>query len=130
MNVVLVGVSKSPGNEVRTYGKPVGFFDINIGSYKLYLSMYQDKNANNEGDFFDGFLANYSVLDDIKEDFGSLNDPAMQQIVHIKEHPAALSKRSNVSALYKSRYFFNKDPANGLIKTKKDFKLKSHVQIF
>ena len=77
MDVKLIGVSFSGGN-VRTYGKPVGFFDINIDKYKIYMSLYHDKNANDEGAFFDGMPADVSVPDDPAIDFGDLRDPSLR----------------------------------------------------
>src|SRR5690606_11244939 len=39
-----------------TYGKPVGFFPVRLeGKYDLYLASFSTKNANNQGDYFDGF---------------------------------------------------------------------------
>lgn len=38
----------------KTYGKPVGFFGINIDQYSLYLSSFLIKNANGWSDYFTG----------------------------------------------------------------------------
>lgn len=77
MDVKLIGVSFS-GGHVSTYGKPVGFFDININKYKIYMSLYHDKNANDEGAFFDGIPADISVIDNPAVDFGDLRDPSLR----------------------------------------------------
>lgn len=124
MNVVLVGVSRNPIENVKTYGKPVGFFDINISSYKLYLSMFQDKNANGEGDFFEGMPANYSVLDDATSDFGSLEDPAIQQILNYGQHKATLSVKTNAPTIPLTKYFLNRTALNGIIKSTGKLKFK------
>nr|WP_315423818.1 S41 family peptidase [uncultured Pedobacter sp.] len=38
----------------KTYGKPVGFFGINIDQYSVYLSSFLIKNANGWFDYFTG----------------------------------------------------------------------------
>ena len=38
----------------KTYGKPVGFFGINIDQYSIYLSSFLIKNANGWSDYFTG----------------------------------------------------------------------------
>lgn len=38
----------------KTYGKPVGFFGINIDQYSIYLSSFLIKNANGWSDYFSG----------------------------------------------------------------------------
>ena len=61
LNVKLVGTT--------TYGKPVGFFPVRLeGIYDLYLASFSTKNANDEGDYYDGFtpgnqIAGTNMLD-------------------------------------------------------------------
>jgi carboxyl-terminal processing protease len=57
----------------RSYGKPVGFFPINIDVYDVYYSMFQSRNSAGEGDYFQGFAPDASTADDVTHDFG---DPA------------------------------------------------------
>ncbi|WP_157752718.1 S41 family peptidase [Chitinophaga sp. MD30] len=81
MPVTLIGVSSAGNTPVRTYGKPVGFFDIRIDHYKVYMSMFQDKNANNEGDYFDGMPTDISRPDDARYNFGDTRDPALRAAI-------------------------------------------------
>ncbi|ASZ12436.1 hypothetical protein KTO58_12445 [Chitinophaga pendula] len=81
LDVKLIGVSLQ-GSTVKTYGKPIGFFDIYINRYKLYLSLYQTKNAREEGDYFSGMPADISLQDDPRYDFGDIRDPAIYYILH------------------------------------------------
>jgi carboxyl-terminal processing protease len=97
MDVRLIGVSYE-GGAVKTYGKPVGFFDISINKYKLYLSLYQDKNAKDEGDFFNGMPADISVSDDPRYDFGDVRDPALHSILNI-EAPAQYPRAAAVEQI-------------------------------
>ncbi|PYF77292.1 S41 family peptidase [Pedobacter nutrimenti] len=57
----------------RTYGKPVGFFGINIDKYILYLSNFEIRNALGQGGYYSGFVPDAVVADDVSKNFG---DPA------------------------------------------------------
>lgn len=72
MNVQLIGT--------KSYGKPVGFFDIKINKYELYISEFVTKNSAGQGDYFDGMLpgsVNYPGImdyDDVTKDFGDATE--------------------------------------------------------
>ena len=58
----------------KTYGKPVGFFGINIDQYSVYLSSFLIKNAQGWFSYFDGMepdlnivMPNNPILGDIDE---------------------------------------------------------------
>lgn len=72
-NVKLVGS--------RTYGKPVGFFGINISHYTLYLSNFLIKNALNEGEYYSGFLPDRVVADDVGHDFGDPEEQCLKGVL-------------------------------------------------
>ena len=69
-NIKLVGT--------RTYGKPVGFFPIRIDKYDVYFSMFQTKNSAGQGDYFDGFVPDKMVGDDLTRDFGDLQEKCLK----------------------------------------------------
>jgi hypothetical protein len=46
----------------RTYGKPIGFFGINIDQYALYLSSFLIKNAQGWSDYFNGMEPDLNVI--------------------------------------------------------------------
>lgn len=54
----------------KTYGKPVGFFGINIGKYTVYMSQFTSVNSQGEGNYFNGISADISGADDVMHDFG------------------------------------------------------------
>lgn len=54
----------------RSYGKPVGFFPINIDVYDVYYSMFQSRNSAGEGDYFQGLDPDAETPDDVTHDFG------------------------------------------------------------
>ncbi|MBZ4189365.1 S41 family peptidase [Niabella beijingensis] len=130
VNVKLVGVTNGSDSPVRTYGKPVGFFDITLNDYKLYLAMYQDKNANGDGDFFDGLIADFSTRDTPEYDFGSVEDPAIQWIVGYSGNFQAKSSRTiqSTSPAYSKletlQYLFNRQEIGVMIKDVQELKLK------
>jgi len=72
-NVKLVGS--------RTYGKPVGFFGININRYTVYFSNFLIKNAVNEGEYYTGFLPDRVVADDVGHDFGDPEEQCLKGVL-------------------------------------------------
>jgi carboxyl-terminal processing protease len=81
MNVQFVG-------EI-SYGKPVGFFDININQYTMYTPEFYTQNSANQGGYYQGFTpgtADYpgvQDIDDMTKDFG---DPTEGLLAHILNH--------------------------------------------
>ncbi|MBT2559661.1 carboxyl-terminal protease [Pedobacter sp. ISL-68] len=53
-NVKLIGET--------TYGKPVGFFGVNIDQYSVYLSSFLIKNAQGWSDYFNGMEPDLNVV--------------------------------------------------------------------
>jgi carboxyl-terminal processing protease len=68
-----------------TYGKPVGFFDIDINKYQLYIPEFYVQNSANQGGYYSGFApgsASYPGkldYDDVTKDFG---DPTEGLLAH------------------------------------------------
>ena len=116
-SVFLVGAwyAESPetdnnGNtEIRTYGKPVGFFDLRVGDYTVYMSMFQSLNAAGEGDYYDGMLTDALGYDDVLADFGKSEDPfeslnrILQSLDDTYKIPGASSRVSLKSSFKASR---------------------------
>ena len=69
----------------KTYGKPVGFFDIKINKYELFVTEFVTKNSAGQGDYFDGMqpgtaaYPGYDDYDDVTKEFG---DPAEGLLAH------------------------------------------------
>ncbi|WP_346239016.1 S41 family peptidase [Niabella insulamsoli] len=59
-----------------TYGKPIGFFEIRLGKYSIYMSNFESKNKNNEGGYYDGMATHTTANDDIKYDLGNPSEAA------------------------------------------------------
>ncbi len=61
----------------KTYGKPVGFFPITIGGFEIYYSMFETRNAADEGGYYGGIAPDYEEYDDPRYDFGDLREAAL-----------------------------------------------------
>jgi len=76
-NVQLIGTT--------SYGKPVGFFDIDINKYEMYIPEFATMNSANQGGYYTGMTpgsATYPGIqdyDDVTKDFG---DPTEGLLAH------------------------------------------------
>ncbi|QKJ29085.1 hypothetical protein HQ865_04725 [Mucilaginibacter mali] len=71
MDVKLIGTN--------TYGKPVGFFAININAYQLYVPEFETKNSAGQGGYFTGMnpggnYPGFGSNDDLTKDFGDATE--------------------------------------------------------
>lgn len=58
----------------KTYGKPVGFFGINIDKYTVYMSNFLIRNSTGSADYFDGIEAQLPADDNPRYDFGDASE--------------------------------------------------------
>ncbi len=93
LNVQIIGTT--------TYGKPVGFFDIDINKYQLYVPEFETKNAAGGGGYYTGMkpgttdYPGYYGLDDITKDFG---DPTEKLLANALSYISAGKFLSSVTA--------------------------------
>jgi C-terminal processing protease CtpA/Prc len=66
----------------KTYGKPVGFFGININKYTVYMSQFTSVNAKGEGDYFDGITPDIAGADDVTHDFGDATEICLSKALN------------------------------------------------
>lgn len=64
-----------------TYGKPVGYFAIDVGDYSIYLSSFLAYNSVGKGEYYSGIPADMAAIDDVTADFGSFDDPALVSVI-------------------------------------------------
>ncbi|WP_158233349.1 S41 family peptidase [Reichenbachiella sp. 5M10] len=76
LNVTLIGSS--------SYGKPVGFFGIDVDEYTFYMPNFETLNANGEGSYFDGFQPDYEVTDDVTHDFGDSEESCIATAIALQ----------------------------------------------
>lgn len=68
-----------------SYGKPVGFFDIDINKYQMYTPNFETRNSANQGAYYSGMAPGtvdypgYKASDDVTKDFG---DPTEGLLAH------------------------------------------------
>lgn len=79
----------------KTFGKPVGFFPIDINQYSIYLSSFLLKNAQGWFDYFNGIEANIVVDLPISPALGNPEEIGLKGILD------DLSKNGNKSSLTK-----------------------------
>ncbi len=72
-NVKLVGE--------KTYGKPVGFFGVNIDKYTVYLSSFLIKNAQGWSNYFSGMEPNIPVVIPANLILGDAEEPCLKAIL-------------------------------------------------
>lgn len=89
----------------QSYGKPVGFFNININKYQLYIPEFSTKNSANQGDYYDGFTPGSSTYhgiadyDDMSKDFGDPSEGLLADILAYVNTGAYPVKTQTVNSL-------------------------------
>lgn len=123
-----------------SYGKPVGFFDIDINKYQMYIPEFYTQNSTGQGGYYAGFTPNTAGYpgvqdyDDVTKDFG---DPTEGLLAHALNYVKngtytlktpviqSLSKQTNFSVQAQNKISIKMDQNkfNGMIFNKK-LKLK------
>ena len=74
MDVKLIGPSK-------TYGKPVGYFNIPVGEWYIFPVSFRSTNKNGEGNYFNGLALDVQVADGLDRNWGDLEEAALSAAV-------------------------------------------------
>jgi len=74
MEVKLVG----PKN---TYGKPVGYFPIPVGSYYIFPVSFRTTNKNGQGNYFNGIAVNATAPDGLDKDWGDVSEASLASVL-------------------------------------------------
>jgi len=80
VNVKLIGST--------TYGKPVGFFDIRINKYEMYIPEFETKNSLAQGGYYTGMEPESTTYpgkkgtDDVSRDFGDPEENLLKQALN------------------------------------------------
>ena len=79
MNVQIIGPEK-------TYGKPVGFFGLDMGrgraTGEIYVTSFQMFNADNYGDYFAGLSPQKVAREDFLKDFGDVEEGLIAEALY------------------------------------------------
>lgn len=65
----------------RTYGKPVGYFNIPVGDWYIFPVSSRTTNKNGEGNYFGGFQLDHQVADGIDKDFGDITEASLASVL-------------------------------------------------
>ncbi|HEU0227121.1 MAG TPA: S41 family peptidase [Arachidicoccus soli] len=78
----LIGAAFSD-NGKKTYGKPVGFFEIRFGQYSMWMPNFETKNKDLNGGYYQGFTTDYQDFDDIAHDFGDPKEECLARAIYL-----------------------------------------------
>jgi hypothetical protein len=67
----------------RTYGKPVGQYGISFCDKTLAPVAFTLRNANGEGDFFDGIAPMCSAADDLDHQIGDVSESSLREALTV-----------------------------------------------
>jgi carboxyl-terminal processing protease len=70
MNVKILGPEP-------TYGKPVGFFPIEVGDWYIFPVSFRSTNSMGEGNYFDGIAVDHLAGDGLDKDWGDTQETAL-----------------------------------------------------
>ena len=126
-----------------SYGKPVGFFDIQINKYTMFTPEFSTKNSAGQGDYYDGFTPNttgypgIADYDGIDKDFGDPEENLLKHIIsYVKTGTYSLpvkvtqsisssnARAFTLQASHDKTMLRNKDKFTGMIFNSKRVKLK------
>lgn len=65
----------------KTYGKPVGFFAVNIDQYNVYLSSFLIKNAQGWSDYFNGMEPDLNIIMPDNPILGDTEEPCLKATI-------------------------------------------------
>ena len=60
-----------------TYGKPVGFFPIEIANYAIYPISFRTINSAGNADYFGGFAPDKLTTDEVSKNWGDVTEPSL-----------------------------------------------------
>ena len=74
MDVILLGPS-------NTYGKPVGYFPIPVGSWYIFPVSFRTTNQKGEGAYFGGIPVAHKVADGLDKDWGDVGEASLASAI-------------------------------------------------
>ncbi|MGI8634310.1 MAG: S41 family peptidase, partial [Segetibacter sp.] len=87
MNVKLIGDT--------TYGKPVGFFPVDIFNYSIYPISFKTVNSAGNADYYKGFAPDKAAPDGVNKSWGDITDPSLAVALKYINTGAFRSAESN-----------------------------------
>lgn len=69
-----------------TYGKPVGFFPIELSSYAIYPVSFRTINSTGTADYYNGFAPDKAAGDGVNKNWGDVTEPSLSAALGYIEH--------------------------------------------
>ncbi|MBV8389347.1 MAG: hypothetical protein JO080_06075 [Mucilaginibacter sp.] len=88
-----------------SYGKPVGFFDIDINKYQMYTPEFYTQNSAGQGGYYSGFTPGTSTYpgvadyDDVTKDFGDPTEVLLAHALHYVQTGTYAVKTQSIQSL-------------------------------
>ncbi len=60
-----------------TYGKPVGFFPVDIFNYSIYPISFKTVNSAGNADYYTGFAPDHLAPDGVSKNWGDITEPSL-----------------------------------------------------
>jgi hypothetical protein len=89
----------------KTYGKPIGFFGINIDQYSVFLSSFFIRNAAGWSDYFDGMAPDVIVKGTDNPDLGNPEELCLKAAVALLNGINATTTKLSVTKLQQTHPF-------------------------
>ncbi len=98
MDVQIVGT--------KTHGKPVGMYAMTFNEFNWAFVpiCFSVKNANDEGNYFDGIAVNIAANDDIAYDFGDTNESSLNAALGIFGFSTSSKKATATQPIYHKKH--------------------------
>lgn len=110
MNVKLIGDT--------TYGKPVGFFPVDIFNYSIYPVSFKTVNSAGNADYYNGFVPDKVSPDGVSKSWGDITEPSLANAL---KYISTGSFRATLQStqLYKKQMTMQKqlEPANRVLES-------------
>jgi C-terminal processing protease CtpA/Prc len=93
----------------RTYGKPVGQYQVNFCDRMLAPVAFTVRNANGEGDYFEGLAPDCAAPDDVEREIGDPEEGSLREALRFVEtgsctqRPQGLQRRTEARREHRAR---------------------------
>jgi carboxyl-terminal processing protease len=106
----------------QSYGKPVGFFDIDINAYQMYTPEFYTQNSANQGGYYQGFIPGdsgypgFADSDDVTKDFGDPSEGLLADILSYVQNNKYPVKQTTHS-IFGGQHTFSLETKRSIAKT-------------
>lgn len=111
-----------------SYGKPVGFFDIDINKYQMYIPEFETKNADLKGGYYTGMTpgsteyAGVKDFDDVTKEFGDPTEGLLAHALTYVKTGTFTTSGPAIQSLARKTFSVDESSAAGLMLDKDKFK--------